>query len=200
MKITLRKLVLIGVMMASARMFGGTPVALTLVSAYPSDAEVYGLHLSFFGGPCAESMVESVSGLSIGGFDAAVSDEMQGVQISGLFASGGFVRGVQVAGCFSAAGDAAGVQLGGVTSTTGDFCGVQIAGVFSQTEMCRGLQMAFCNESASMCGVQIGVLNFAVPVKDGWVVQLGLVNGIGKGEKSTWTDGIRCLPIMNIGW
>lgn len=46
MKITLRKLVLIGMMMASARAFGGTPVAVSLFGTLPERADVYGLHFS----------------------------------------------------------------------------------------------------------------------------------------------------------
>lgn len=200
MKNVFCKVVFIGLIAVSARAFGGTPVALTLVSAYPSEAEVYGLHLSILGGPCAESMVESVNGLSIGCFEATVSDEMQGVQISGLFAWDECVRGLQAGGIFAMAEKAAGIELAGVSSCCRKFKGVQLAGLLAQADSCGGLQLAFYNGSASMCGVQIGVLNFAVPAKDGWVVQLGLVNGIGKDEKCTWTEGIRYLPIMNVGW
>ena len=41
---------------------------------------------------------------------------------------------------------------------------------------------------------------FAAPAKYGWVFQIGLVNGIGKDEKCTWTKGIRYLQIMNAAW
>ena len=67
-------------------------------------------------------------------------------------------------------------------------------------ESCRGVQIALWNGSESMCGVQIGLMNFAVPAEDGWVLQIGLVNGIGRDSKSGWFDGMRYLPVINVGW
>ena len=201
MKITLRKLVLIGMMMASARTFGGTPVAVSLFGTLPERADVYGLHFSIASIGPISSCPNSVAGLSLGCLVTGVGDgAMSGVQISGIHAGGACVYGLQTGGIFAMAEKASGIELAGGVSMCCDFRGVQFAGLLSQADSCCGLQMAFYNGSVSMCGVQIGVLNFAVPAKDGWVVQLGLVNGIGKDEKSTWTDGIRYLPIMNIGW
>ena len=201
MKITLRKLVLIGMMMASARTFGGTPVAVSLFGTLPERADVYGLHFSIASMGPISSCPNSVAGLSLGCLVTGVGDgAMSGVQISGIHAGGACVYGLQTGGIFAMAEKASGIELAGGVSMCCDFRGVQFAGLLSQADSCCGLQMAFYNGSVSMCGVQIGVLNFAVPAKDGWVVQLGLVNGIGKDEKSTWTDGIRYLPIMNIGW
>ena len=201
MKITLRKLVLIGMMMASARAFGGTPVAVSLFGTLPERADVYGLHFSIASIGPISSCPNSVAGLSLGCLVTGVGDgAMSGVQISGIHAGGACVYGLQTGGIFAMAEKASGIELAGGVSMCCDFRGVQFAGLLSQADSCCGLQMAFYNGSVSMCGVQIGVLNFAVPAKDGWVVQLGLVNGIGKDEKSTWTDGIRYLPIMNIGW
>ena len=201
MKITLRKLVLIGMMMASARAVGGTPVAVSLFGTLPERADVYGLHFSIASIGPISSCPNSVAGLSLGCLVTGVGDgAMSGVQISGIHAGGACVYGLQTGGIFAMAEKASGIELAGGVSMCCDFRGVQFAGLLSQADSCCGLQMAFYNGSVSMCGVQIGVLNFAVPAKDGWVVQLGLVNGIGKDEKSTWTDGIRYLPIMNIGW
>ena len=36
--------------------------------------------------------------------------------------------------------------------------------------------------------------------EDGWVLQIGLVNGIGRDSKSGWFDGMRYLPAINVGW
>ena len=36
--------------------------------------------------------------------------------------------------------------------------------------------------------------------EDGWVFQIGLVNGIGRDSKSGWFDGMRYLPVVNVGW
>ena len=36
--------------------------------------------------------------------------------------------------------------------------------------------------------------------EDGWVFQIGLVNGIGRDSKSGWFDGMRYLPVINVGW
>ena len=201
MKITLRKLVLIGVMMASARAFGGTPVAVSLFGTLPERADVYGLHFSIVCMGPVSSYPNSVAGLSLGCIETGVGDgAMSGIQVSGIHAGGECVYGLQTGGIFAMAEKATGIELAGGVSICCDFRGVQLAGLLSQAGSCCGLQLAFYNGSASMCGVQIGVLNFAVPAKDGWVVQLGLVNGVGKDEKCTWTEGIRYLPIMNIGW
>ena len=201
MKITLRKLVLIGMMMASARAFGGTPVAVSLFGTLPERADVYGLHFSIASIGPISSCPNSVAGLSLGCLVTGVGDgTMSGVQISGIHAGGACVYGLQTGGIFAMAEKASGIELAGGVSMCCDFRGVQLAGLLSQAESCCGLQLAFYNGSASMCGVQIGVLNFTAPAKDGWVIQLGLVNGIGKDEKCTWTEGIRYLPIVNAGW
>lgn len=181
--------------------FGGTPAAFTIFDTFPDRADVYGLHLSVMGGATIYSHPNSVSGISLGCIETGVGDgAMRGVQIAGLHAGGECIQGAQVGGAFAMAEKAAGVQLAGLVSMSCDFQGIQIAGLLSQADSCRGLQVAFYNGSASMCGVQIGVLNFAAPAKDGWVFQIGLVNGIGKDEKCTWTKGIRYLPIMNAAW
>ena len=108
---------------------------------------------------------------------------MSGIQVSGIHAGGECVYGLQAGGIFAMAEKATGIELAGGVSMCRDFRGAQLAGLLSQAESCCGLQLAFYTGSASMCGVQVGVMNFAVPAKDGWVVQLGLVNGIGKDEK-----------------
>ena len=201
MKTVCCKAVLIGLMAVSARAFGGTPVAVSLFGTLPERADVCGLHLSVVGGSTIWGHPNSVTGISLGCIETGVGDgAMSGIQVSGFHAGGECVYGLQAGGIFAIAEKATGIEIAGGVSMCCDFRGVQIAGLLSQAESCCGLQLAFYNGSASMCGVQIGVLNFAVPSKDGWVVQLGLVNGIGKDGKSTWTEGLRYLPIMNAGW
>ena len=201
MKNVFCKAVLIGLMAVSARAFGGTPVAVSLFGTLPERADVYGLHLSVVGGSTIWSHPNSVTGISLGCLETGVGDgAMSGIQISGIHAGGECVYGLQAGGIFAMAEKATGIELAGIFSCCRKFKGAQLAGLLTQAESCCGLQLAFYNGSPSMCGVQIGVLNFAVPAKDGWVVQLGLVNGIGKDEKCTWTEGIRYLPIMNAGW
>ena len=201
MKNVFCKVVFIGLIAVSAHAFGETPVAVSLFGTLPERADVYGLHLSVVGGATIYSHPNSVAGLSLGCIETGVGDgAMSGIQVSGIHAGGECVHGLQSGGIFAMAEKARGIELAGGVSLCCDFRGVQLAGLLSQAESCCGLQLAFYNGSASMRGVQIGVFNFAAPAKDGWVVQLGLVNGIGKDEKSTWTEGIRYLPIMNAGW
>lgn len=213
----MKRIVLAVAVMAAGCAWGGTPLALSLgMATIPDSAEVYGLHLSpiaFGAGP------NRVTGLSLGGVDSCVEGELRGIQASGLFSFGwppdGFVygcqlagfwagvehlRGIQAAGVFSGAEEMAGLQAAGLFSFAVDFRGVQIAGLLSQAPECRGLQMAFWTASESMCGVQIGVMNFAVPAEDGWVVQIGLVNGIGRDKDAGWFEGTRYFPGINIGW
>ena len=197
----LSALVLIGLIAVPTHAFGGTPVAVSLFGTLPERADVYGLHFSFACIGPISSYPNSVAGLSLGCIETGVGDgAMSGIQVSGIHAGGECVYGFQAGGIFAMAEKATGIELAGGVSMCCEFRGAQLAGLLSQAGSCCGLQLAFYNGSASMCGVQVGVLNFAVPAKDGWVVQLGLVNGIGKDEKSTWTEGIRYLPIVNAGW
>ena len=201
--------------------YGATPVAVSLGPTFPEPTDVYGLHLSpiaIGGGPL------TVTGLSLGAVDSLVVDEVRGMQVAGIFSFGwpsrsdktciygcqmagvaagaDCVTGIQAAGVFAGMYDMTGLQLAGPFSIAGSKSvrGVQIAGLLSQAASCRGVQIALWNGSESMCGVQIGLMNFAVPAEDGWVLQIGLVNGIGRDSKSGWFDGMRYLPVINVGW
>ena len=201
--------------------YGATPVAVSLEPTFPEPTDVYGLHLSPIAigeGPLA------VTGLSLGAVDSLVVDEVRGMQVAGIFSFGwpsrsdttciygcqmagvaagaDCVTGIQAAGVFAGTYDMTGLQLAGLFSIAGSKSvrGVQIAGLLSQAESCRGVQIALWNGSESMCGVQIGLMNFAVPAEDGWVLQIGLVNGIGRDSKSGWFYGMRYLPVINVGW
>ena len=201
---------------------GATPVALSFLGiTCPNPTDVYGLHLS----PIAiDKGPLTVTGLSLGAVDSLVVDEVRGIQAAGIFSFGrpsgadktciygcqmaglgagmDCVTGIQAAGVFAGTYDMSGLQLAGLLSIVGSKRGrgVQIAGLLSQAESCRGVQIALWNGSESMCGVQIGLMNFAVPAEDGWVLQIGLVNGIGRDSKSGWFDGMRYLPVINFGW
>ena len=202
--------------------YGATPVAVSLGITFPEPTDVYGLHLSPIAigeGPL------TVTGLSLGAVDSLVMDEVRGIQVAGFFSFGwpsgpdktriygcqmggaiagaDCVSGIQAAGVFAGTDDMKGIQLAGLFSITGEkgIRGVQIAGLLSQSHSCRGGQIALWNGSESMCGVQIGLMNFAIPADDGWVLQIGLVNGIRRDStKSGWIDGMRYFPVVNIGW
>ncbi len=202
--------------------YGATPVAVSLGITFPEPTDVYGLHLSPIAigeGPL------TVTGLSLGAVDSLVMEEMRGIQVAGLFSFGwpsgpdktriygcqmggaiagaDCVSGIQAAGVFAGTDDMKGIQLAGLFSLTGEkgIRGVQIAGLLSQSHSCRGGQIALWNGSESMCGVQIGLMNFAIPADEGWVLQIGLVNGIRRDStKSGWIDGMRYFPVVNIGW
>ena len=200
---------------------GATPVSLSLGMTFPESTDVYGLHLSpiaIGAGPL------TVTGLSLGAVDSLVMDEVRGIQAAGIFSFGwpsganrtciygcqmagviagvDCVTGIQAAGVFAGTDDMTGFQLAGLVSMAGSkgVRGVQIAGLLSQAASCRGVQIALWNGAESMCGMQIGLLNFAVPAEDGWVLQIGLVNGIGRDSMSGWLEGTRYLPVVNFGW
>ena len=201
--------------------YGATPVAVSLGITFPEPTDVYGLHLSPIAigeGPL------TVTGLSLGAVDSLVMDEVRGIQVAGFFSFGwpsgaditriygcqmsgviagvDCVNGIQAAGVFAGTDDMTGLQLAGLFSMAGSkgIRGVQIAGLLSQAAYCRGVQISLWNGSESMCGVQIGLMNFAVPAEDGWVLQMGLVNGIGRDSMSGWLEGTRYFPIVNFGW
>ena len=208
--------------LAAVEANAATPVALSFWGVTcPNPADVYGLHFSPLAigeGPL------TVTGLSLGAVDSLVMDEVRGIQVAGLFSFGwpsrpdktriygcqlggvvagaDCVTGIQAAGVFAGTDDMTGLQLAGLFSMAGSkgIRGVQIAGLLSQAVSCRGVQIALWNGAESMCGVQIGLMNFAVPAEDGWVLQIGLVNGIGRDSKSGWFDGMRYLPVINVGW
>ncbi len=219
----LRRGILVSSLALAARIgvYGATPVAVSLGMTFPEDANVYGLHLSpiaIGAGPL------TVTGLSLGAVDSLVMDEVRGIQAAGIFSFGwpsgadmthiygcqvagviagvDCVTGIQAAGVFAGTDDMTGFQLAGLFSMAGSkgIRGVQIAGLFSQAASCRGVQIALWNGAESMCGMQIGLMNFAVPAEDGWVLQIGLVNGIGRDSRSGWFDGTRYLPVVNFGW
>ena len=201
--------------------YGATPVAVSLGITFPEPTDVYGLHLSPIAigeGPL------TVTGLSLGAVDSLVMDEVRGIQVAGFFSFGwpsgaditriygcqmsgviagvDCVNGIQAAGVFAGTDDMTGLQLAGLFSMAGSkgIRGVQIAGLLSQAAYCRGVQISLWNGSESMCGMQIGLMNFAVPAEDGWVLQMGLVNGIGRDSMSGWFEGRRYFPIVNFGW
>ena len=201
---------------------GATPVALSFWGmTCPGPTDVYGLHLSPIAigeGPL------TVTGLSLGAVDSLVMDEVCGIQAAGIFSFGwpsgagrtcvygcqmagviagvDCVTGIQTASVFAGTDDMTGLQLAGLFSMAGSkgIRGVQIAGLLSQAAYCRGVQISLWNGSESMCGVQIGLMNFAVPAEDGWVLQMGLVNGIGRDSMSGWFERTRYFPIVNFGW
>lgn len=197
--------------------FAATPVAVSIGDVLPENADVYGLHLSLFG-----AAAENVTGMSLGVINTGIVDEMRGVHIGGLVAAGaprgpercyamglqaaGFlagddiVSGLQIGGVFAMAEELTGLSIGGLVSMTRKGRGVQVGSLLASSEDHCGVQIACYNATSAMCGVQIGILNFAIPAKDGWVVQIGLVNGIAYDEKYTWFTGIRYLPLVNVGW
>ena len=176
-----------------------TPLGVSLGGCFPSN-DVCGVHLSVVGiGP------DSVNGLSLGAINAWHLREMKGVSAVGIHAGDECVRGVQIGGALAFAERASGLQLGGIASVTASgMTGVQVAGLLSQASeeegVNRGLQIACYNGAESMCGVQIGLINYARPAEDGWVVQIGLVNGISQDKHATYFSGMRYMPILNVGW
>jgi len=125
---------------------------------------------------------------------------LKGIQVAGGGCGANEASGLQVAGIICGAGEVSGIQAAGFVSQALELRGLQFAGLISSAYECRGLQVAFWTSSTSMCGVQVGVMNFAVPAKDGWVVQIGLLNGIGRDENAGWIEGTRYFPGINIGW
>ena len=177
-----------------------TPLGVSLGGCFPSN-DVCVVHLSVVGnGP------DSVNGLSLGAINAWHHREMNGVSVVGILAGDECVKGVQIGGAFAFADRMCGLQLGGIASVTPyGMTGVQVAGLLSQVSednraVNRGLQIACYNGAESMSGVQIGLINYALPAKDGWVVQIGLVNGITHDKHATYFSGMRYMPILNVGW
>ena len=73
-----------------------------------------------------------------------------------------------------------------VTTTYADFSGISICGIMNCQYSFKGISIAgLRNKAANAKGLQIGLINAA---KDGQVVQIGLINRIGR----------RTLPFINL--
>lgn len=180
-----------------------TGVSLGVVNSHVEE-EVWGIQAAglFSGfGRTEQGELGYVHGIQLSGFWAGV-DNLQGIQVAGFMSGTEKMAGLQAGGVFAFAGhEATGLQAAGIFSIANELRGVQFAGLISQADECRGLQVAFWTACPSMCGVQVGVMNYAIPAEDGWVVQIGLINGIGRDKwASRWFEGTRYCPGINIGW
>lgn len=108
-----------------------------------------------------------------------VSNNLNGLQLSGVFNIAGQVRGAQVTGVFNTSGDVSGAQVAGVFNTAKDVNGIQTAGLFNVAQKVNGLQAAgLFNSAKEVKGLQLGVINIA-DSNDG--LAIGVINIIKDG-------------------
>ncbi|WP_022933115.1 caspase family protein [Treponema bryantii] len=108
-----------------------------------------------------------------------VSNNLNGLQLSGVFNIAGQVRGAQVTGVFNTSGDVSGAQVAGVFNTAKDVNGIQTAGLFNVAQKVNGVQAAgLFNSAKEVKGVQLGVINIA-DSNDG--LAIGVINIIKDG-------------------
>lgn len=107
------------------------------------------------------------------------SNNMNGLQLSGLFNIAGQVNGAQVTGLFNTSGNVNGAQISGLFNTAKNVNGVQVSGLFNVGQKIDGLQFSgLFNFAQEVSGVQIGVVNIAEK-SDG--IALGVINIIKDG-------------------
>ena len=107
------------------------------------------------------------------------SNNMNGLQLSGLFNIAGQVNGAQVTGLFNTSGNVNGAQISGLFNTAKNVNGIQVSGLFNVGQKIDGVQVSgLFNFAQEVSGVQIGVVNIAEK-SDG--IALGVINIIKDG-------------------
>ena len=178
---------------------------------------VYGFRLNFFGGANNTMYGLAVALFGNGGYtrdsqknfadgdiagievacvqnvaETAHNGAWQLCALQNMLLDGGDI--VQIAGFFNEIrGDSTGMQLAGIENKiSASFEGVQLAGVYNRVDgELNGVQMGFFNSAGSLCGVQIGVVNYVERNFSG--VQLGALN-IFSGSKA------EILPLLRAGF
>ena len=120
------------------------------------------------------------------------TNNMNGLQFSGIFNTAGQVCGAQVTGLFNTAGDVNGAQISGLFNTGRNVNGMQLSGLFNIGQKINGAQVSgLFNCAKEVTGIQIGVINVAEK-SDG--IALGVINIIKDGMHHigfTWdTNGM----------
>ena len=142
------------------------------INHHAADSTLYSSgNLALFGA------VDTLRGVQIGVFSAAVRNQMRGVNIAGVMNAGGKdMRGVQVSGVTNVLTQGNGMQLSLFSNMSATpFRGIQITGLSNVTMgMKRGIQVAASNVCSSyMRGMQLGGYNYADTLSGS---QFGLVN------------------------
>ena len=122
---------------------------------------------------------KNIYALQYSTFINIVSNNLYGLQDSGIFNIAGQVHGAQVTGLFNCAGNVTGAQAAGLFNTAKDVNGAQLAGLFNTASEVNGIQMAgLFNSARHVNGVQLGVINIA-DSSDG--IAIGVINIIKDG-------------------
>lgn len=115
---------------------------------------VRGLQLGGFA-----SQAYSFEGLQVGGLYTSIDQELQGLQVAGIFTRSGSMQGLSVAGIIGLSGDLKGLQVQGIYGRTHKSQGLQVSGVVSQSHDFQGLQVSgLGNQSQNFQGLQVAGL------------------------------------------
>ena len=120
------------------------------VQLFPASTEVVGLRLNLLKSDNAE-----VLGFDLGVVGQATS--MKAIQVNLVNLVDEEFDGISV-GLFNQVGTVAGIQVGLFNNVRYDLSGFQI-GLFNAADSVAGIQIGILNQTVSMRGVQIGVVN-----------------------------------------
>lgn len=166
------------------------------------DAVVNGISLGVM--PAAGTM----QALNIGILGVGVSQDLNGLTVSGLIiGSGGAMHGVSATGIYSEIGSMAGVSLTGLFGVTQVLNGIGIGGLLFWAEqkangvavsagavidkgVFNGLALAGYVDAKKMNGLSIALVNRSEELHG---VQIGLLNYAGNNPK-----GLKWLPFINL--
>ena len=139
----------------------------------------YGKESSLFSVGLIGAFDKNVYALQYSSIMNITTNNMNGLQFSGLFNTAGQVCGAQVTGLFNTAGNVNGAQISGLFNTAKNVNGMQISGLFNVGQKVNGVQAAgLFNYAKEVSGVQLGVINIA-DKSDG--IALGVINIIKDG-------------------
>ncbi|MGC4093476.1 MAG: hypothetical protein QM756_37380 [Polyangiaceae bacterium] len=137
-----------------------------------------------------------LTGASLAGI-GSISDDVDGIAVSGLFGYGRKLSGGRIAGLATIASeDVSGVQVAGLFTRSKGLRGVAVSGLLNLTGDMDGVALSLVNVGGRVRGTQIGFVNVATRV-DG--VQVGLVNySRDNGDTQLIAYGSNVTPI-NVG-
>lgn len=140
----------------------------------------------------------STSGADLAGLVSNVTNDMEGLQASGIVSNTRSLTGFQTSGISSrATGDVTGYQISGiVSSTAGNLRGVQVSGVVNTVRGTTfGGQSGFINVARDLTGFQAGFINISRQLNG---VPFGIINIAENGRVSAIAYGSN-FSALNIG-
>lgn len=166
-------LLLVVICVAAPARAADRPIQIGIVNPlqlFNEQSSITGLRLTFI-----YSKNANMTGLDWGGIVTRTTGNMQGIQFGFLNMVDGDATGIQWSAVNWDKTNFTGVQLGAVNVTTGTFTGLQWGSYYNQANHAGGLQVALVNNTTTMKGIQLGLVN--IIHKGGWLPVFPIING-----------------------